>query len=206
MRITKRWTRSARTSVLTCVESPARTRSSPPLSDQYPDLRFDTLGMYYEMLGIARLPVEADALILPDARLLVASIFSAQLRFGTSVRPVARATGNVSVFADQLRYLKIIIIAFRGRRRLINTAFDDPRFIKISFTADEYNLYIDHDAALYRDDWSGQIEYRFRTPTHRRSLQLSVMQYPDLLRSRRNPRWRITNGCNGAGELACLKW
>jgi len=54
------------------------------------------------------------------------------------------------------------IIAFRGYRRLIATNFADPRFLKISFSVDNDVSMISRDASLYRSDWSGEIEYRFK--------------------------------------------
>jgi len=64
------------------------------------------------------------------------------------------------------------MIAFRWRKRLINTDFDDLRFSGISFTVDEGILIVTHDASLYRDDWSGSLEYRFRTPEADRIVEL----------------------------------
>ncbi len=115
------------------------------------------------MLGIARLPVEADALIPQDDRLLVCEHLFCSVTLRNFRAPGRACNWKRQWFAGSIAVSEDHIIAFRGRRRLINTAFDDPRFLKISFVSDEYNLYIAHDAALYRDDWSGQIEYRFRT-------------------------------------------
>ena len=116
------------------------------------------------MLGIARLPVEADALIPLDDRLLVSEHLFCSVTLRNFRAPGRACNWKRQWFAGSIAVSEDHIIAFRGRRRLINTAFDDPRFIKISFTADEYSLYIAHDAALYHDDWSGQIQYRFLTP------------------------------------------
>ncbi|MEZ5948400.1 MAG: hypothetical protein R3C12_04065 [Planctomycetaceae bacterium] len=148
------------------------------------------------MLGIARLPVEADALIPLDDRLLVSEhLFCSVTLLRTSVRPVARVTGNVSGSLDQLRYLKTISNAFRGRRKtttLLSTTQGSSHFV----TVDEYSLYIAHDAAFI-DDWSGQIHYRFLTPDAQKRLitrdgiQICIGHVV-------NPKWRITKRCTPA--------
>ncbi len=116
------------------------------------------------MLGIGRLPVEADALMPPDDRLLVCENLFCSVTLRNFRAPGRACNWKRQWFAGSIAVSENHIIAFRGRRRMINTAFDDPRFFKISFAADEYNLYVAHDAALYRNDWSGQIESRFHTP------------------------------------------
>lgn len=115
------------------------------------------------MLGIACLPVEAEALIPADDRILVCEHLFCSVTLRNFRAPGRACNWKRQWFAGSIAVSEDRIIAFRGRRRLINTPFDDPRFCKVSFTADEYILYIAHDAALYHDDWSGQIEYRFRT-------------------------------------------
>ena len=106
------------------------------------------------MLGIARLPVEADAVIPPDDRLLVNEHLFCSVTLRNFRAPGRACNWKRQWFAGSIAVSEGHVIAFRGRRRLINTAFDDPRFIKISFTADENRLYIAHDASLYHPDWS----------------------------------------------------
>lgn len=115
------------------------------------------------LLGIARLPFGADALIPPNQRVLVCEHLFCSITFRNFRAPGRACDWNRQWFAGSIAVSDRHIIAFRGRRRLVNTAFDDPRFLGISFTADDCNLYITHDAGLYRDDWSGQIDYRFHT-------------------------------------------
>lgn len=113
------------------------------------------------LLGIARLPFGAASLIPPNERVLVCEHLFCSITFRNFRSPGRACDWNRQWFVGSIAVSDRHIIAFRGRRRLINTAFDDPRFFRISFSADDYNLYITHDAGLYRDDWSGQIECRF---------------------------------------------
>lgn len=115
------------------------------------------------MLGIARLPFDAEALIPPNERIHICEHLFCSITFRNFRAPGRACDWNRQWFAGSLAISANHMVAFRGRRRLINTAFDDPRFLRISFGSDENNLYVAHDASLYRDHWSGQIEYRFRT-------------------------------------------
>jgi hypothetical protein len=116
------------------------------------------------MLGIARLPSEADALILPDDRRVVCEHLFCSITFRNFRAPGRACNWKRQWFVGSIAVSDDRIIAFRWRTRLINAVFDDPRFSKLSFAADEQTLSIAHDAALYRDDWSGLLEYRFHTP------------------------------------------
>lgn len=118
----------------------------------------------FQMLGIARLPTDADTLIPPDERLLVCEHLVCSITFRQFRAPGRACHWKRQWFAGSIAISHEHIIAFHGRRRLINTAFNDPRFSGISWTADECYLHVAHDAALYHDDWSGKLEYRFRTP------------------------------------------
>jgi hypothetical protein len=58
------------------------------------------------------------------------------------------------------------------RSRLINITFDDDRFRLMNISLDKPDrLVIAFDASLFHHDWSGQLEYRFRTPEAQRLVE-----------------------------------
>ncbi len=123
-------------------------------------------------LGLARLPPEADSLIPPDLRQIVSENLSCDITLRKFSAPGRVCNWKRQWFAGSIAVAENRIVAFRWRKRIINTNFDDPRFDKISFTIVDHTLIVSHDAALYRDDWSGSIEYRFRTPDAERIADL----------------------------------
>lgn len=56
--------------------------------------------------------------------------------------------------------------------RLINVPFSDDRFRLMNISLEKTDrLLIAFDAALFNADWSGQLEYRFRTPLAQNFLE-----------------------------------
>lgn len=57
------------------------------------------------------------------------------------------------------------LLALRGGHPIIDVPLDDPRIKQISFTVEEPDvLAAIFDAGLFQKDWTGTIEYRFKTP------------------------------------------
>ncbi len=57
------------------------------------------------------------------------------------------------------------VAAYSSENPLINVPFADERLRQIAFSVETSGgLLAAFDASLFHDDWSGQIEYRFKTP------------------------------------------
>ena len=60
---------------------------------------------------------------------------------------------------------KVRVAAYFGENPAINVPFSDERLKQIAFSIEPSGaLLAAFDAALFNDDWSGQMEYRFYTP------------------------------------------
>ena len=116
-----------------------------------------------QTFGLGRLPPEADLLIPPDSRKISCEHLSCSITFRNFRAPGRACKWKRQWFAGSIAVSDDHIIAFRWHTRLINTVFDDSRFAGLSFNAEDRMLIISHDASLYRNDWSGSLEYRFRT-------------------------------------------
>ncbi|MCD0461170.1 hypothetical protein [Roseiconus lacunae] len=117
-----------------------------------------------QLLGLARLPAEADQLIPPQDRSIVYEHLWCSITLVNFSSPNRVCRWKRQWFAGSFAISQDRLIAFRGWRRMINLSFDDPRFREVMFSLDRQTLIIEHDASLFRDDWSGSIEYRFRIP------------------------------------------
>ena len=122
--------------------------------------------------GLGKLPLEADQLILPSDRKLVCEHVWCSITFRDFRSSRRVCNWKRQWFAGSIVVSDHHIAAFRGRNRLINTSFGDPRFSGLSFVADETSLAVSHDAGLYRADWSGKLEYRFGTSAGAEVLKL----------------------------------
>lgn len=64
------------------------------------------------------------------------------------------------------------IIALKGSNPIIDVPLNDPRLKQMNFSLEnETTLIVAFVANLFHSDWSGEIEYRFKTPKAKEFLQ-----------------------------------
>lgn len=64
------------------------------------------------------------------------------------------------------------ILALKGSSPIIDVPLADARLRQVKFTLEkETTLLVAFDANLFQPDWSGEIEYRFKTPRAKEFLQ-----------------------------------
>jgi hypothetical protein len=67
---------------------------------------------------------------------------------------------------------KTRLLALKGSSPIINVPFTDERLRQMKFSLEgEKTLLVAFDANLFQPEWSGEIEYRFKTPQAREFLQ-----------------------------------
>jgi hypothetical protein len=67
---------------------------------------------------------------------------------------------------------KTRLLALKGSGPIINVPFTDERLRQMKFSLEgEKTLLVAFDANLFQPEWSGEIEYRFKTPRARRFLE-----------------------------------
>jgi hypothetical protein len=68
---------------------------------------------------------------------------------------------------------KTRLLALKGSSPIINVPFTDERLRQMKFSLEgEKTLLVAFDANLFQPEWSGEIEYRFKTSQARRFLEL----------------------------------
>ncbi len=64
------------------------------------------------------------------------------------------------------------LLAFKGSSPIIDVPLTDERLRRMEFSVEgEKTLLVAFDANLFQPDWSGAIEYRFKTANAREFLQ-----------------------------------
>lgn len=67
---------------------------------------------------------------------------------------------------------KTRLLALKGSSPIINVPFTDERLRQMKFSLEgEKTLLVAFDANLFQPEWSGEIEYRFKTPQAREFLR-----------------------------------
>ena len=68
---------------------------------------------------------------------------------------------------------KTRLLALKGSSPIINVPFTDERLRRMNFSLEgEKTLLVAFDANLFQPEWSGEIEYRFKTSQAKRFLEL----------------------------------
>lgn len=119
----------------------------------------------YRFFGLGKMPpslvaeFEREGLVLRDEGIR-GTVTYLNFRGGGRYSNWKRQWFSSSVIVTRKR-----LIAYRLRHPVIDVDFSDPRFrgLEISVEGSE-TLLIAYDAGLFENDWSGRIEYRFKTP------------------------------------------
>ena len=121
--------------------------------------------LLYRLFGFGKIPAQYRAALESEGVPL-----SDEGIKGTVTYRNFRAPGRYSKWKRQWYSASIILtkarlLAFRHSSQIIDVPLADERFRRLQFSLeDESNLLIAFDASLFHNDWSGTIEYRFKTP------------------------------------------
>jgi hypothetical protein len=118
----------------------------------------------YRLFGLGKIPeplrrtLEGEGLLLMDEGVA-----------GSVTYVNFRSPGRVSVwrrqwFGGAIALTRVRLFALRYAKTVIDVPLADERIRAMRFSVEaETTLLIAFDAGLFHSDWSGQIEYRFRT-------------------------------------------
>src|SRR5256885_15728856 len=78
--------------------------------------------------------------------------------------PGRRSSWRKAAFSGSIALTKTRLLALQYANPAINVPLDDPRLKQMQFSVEgEDKLLVAFNANLFHNDWSGTIEYRFRT-------------------------------------------
>ena len=129
--------------------------------------------LLYRLFGIGKIPDKLRATLRTEGVLFMEE----GLRGSATYRDF-RAPGRYSNWRRQwypasLVLTKERLLALSYSNPIIDIPLRDERLRRLQFTREAGDrLSVAFDPALFHDDWSGTIEYRFRTPEAARFLEL----------------------------------
>lgn len=119
----------------------------------------------YRFFGIGKLPAylvaefHAEGLVSLDEGIR-GTVTYINFRGGGRISNWKRQWFGAAIVLTQKR-----LVAYRLRHPIIDIALDDLRLKQMEFSIEESGTFLAaFDASLFQPDWSGRIEYRFRTP------------------------------------------
>jgi hypothetical protein len=129
----------------------------------------------HRLFGAGKIPAQYNAALSGEGILLSDEGIRGSATYLNFRSPGRRSNWRREWFTASFALTKARLAAFRHSSTLINVPFSDERFRELRFSSeDENTLLVAFDASLFQTDWSGTIEYRFRT-SHARAF-LAVLR------------------------------
>ena len=118
----------------------------------------------YKLFGVGRIPAQLQAQLENEGVLLQDEGISGSTTYRNFHRPGAYSSWRRVWYSASLTITRTRVVGLAASRLIINVPFTDPRLQCLHIAAHNGDvLEVAFDAGLFHSDWSGTIEYRFRT-------------------------------------------
>ena len=121
--------------------------------------------LLYRLFGVGKIPAQWRSTIDSEGIVLIDEGIRGTVTYRDFVSPGRRASWKKSAFIGAIVLTKTRLLALQFSNPVINAPLDDDRLRQMQFSVEgEDWILIAFKANLFHDDWSGTLEYRFRTP------------------------------------------
>jgi len=119
----------------------------------------------YKLFRVGRIPGQLKAQLEREGVLLQEEGISGSTTYLNFHRPGAYSSWRREWYSASLTITQTRVVGLAASHPIINVPFTDTRLQRLHIAVDNGEvLLIAFDAGLFHTDWSGTIEYRFRTP------------------------------------------
>jgi hypothetical protein len=140
---------------------------------------FFLLGFVFTILSMIfsirarKVAVAYKSLLQPEGIVLFEEDVKGSMTFRNFRSPERYANWRKVLITSLVALTKERLLALKGSSPIINVPFTDERLRQMKFSLEgENTLLVAFDANLFQPEWSGEIEYRFKTSQARRFLEL----------------------------------
>lgn len=120
--------------------------------------------LLYRLFGVGRMPQQWRAVINSEGIVLMDEGIGGSVTYRDFSAPGRRSSWRKVAFSGSIALTKTRLLALQYANPAINVPLDDPRLQQMQFSVEgEDKLLVAFNANLFHNDWSGTIEYRFRT-------------------------------------------
>jgi hypothetical protein len=128
--------------------------------------------LLYRLFGVGSVPRQLSAALQAEGILLLDEGIPASVTYLDFRSPGRRSNWRRQWFTGAIALTRVRLVALQYSNTAINVPGADERIRSLRFSVEEPNtLVVAFDPALFHADWSGTIEYRFRTPQARAFLE-----------------------------------
>lgn len=129
--------------------------------------------LLYRLFGVGKIPQQMLAQLQQEGILLSDEGVKGSVTYRDFRAPGRYSSWRRVGLIASIIVTNVRLVALSSSNPLINVPFSDERIHGLKCSVEEgEKLLIAFDASLFHDDWSGTIEYRFRTPQAQRFLEL----------------------------------
>lgn len=129
--------------------------------------------LYYRWFGFGKMPAAIRSELTQEGIIFIDDGLTGSVTYHNFHRPGKTSSWERRGLVGAVALTKVRLLALWGSNPLINAPLTDPRLKQMHFSIEKVDgLSVGFDAALFHPDWSGTIEYRFRTEQAERLLKL----------------------------------
>lgn len=134
--------------------------------------------LLYRLFGIGKIPPAVRAELKPEGILVEDEGIPGTVTYRNFRAPHRYAALRKQWCTASIVLTRERLFGLQYTSTIINVPLADERIRQMEFSLEEDAalLCVRFDAGLFRADWSGTIEYRFKTPEARRLLELIKME------------------------------
>ncbi|HEY2847924.1 MAG TPA: hypothetical protein VGI80_08900 [Pyrinomonadaceae bacterium] len=128
--------------------------------------------LFYRWFGVGRFPPA----MMPQARsegiLFLDEGVRGVITYRNFHRPGKRAALEKRLFVGAIVLTNVRLFAVWGNNKLVDVPLDDARLKQMQLAVEDGAFVIRFDAGLFHNDWSGSVEYKFKSDESQRLLDL----------------------------------
>ena len=120
--------------------------------------------LLYRLFGAGKIPAHLAVQLKDEGILLLDEGIKGSVTYMDFRSPGRYSNWRRQWYTASIALTKLRLVALRFSQTIINVPLTDERIRSMKFSLEESEtLLAAFDAALFHEDWSGKIEYRFRT-------------------------------------------
>lgn len=132
-----------------------------------------TKTLLYRLFGVGKIPAHLAATLKREGILLLDEGIRGSATYRNFRSPQRYANWKRQWYTASIALTKLRLVGLRYSKPIIDVPLTDERLRSLQFSLEGSDtLRVAFDPALFHDDWSGTVEYRFRTPQAQVFLKL----------------------------------
>ena len=129
--------------------------------------------LLYRLFGVGKVPARLTSQLKAEGLILFDDGVKGSVTYRDFRAPGKRFGWKRQWFAGAIALTKLRLVGVAYSKFLINVPLTDERIHKLRYSVEDNGaLCVAFDASLFHADWTGTIEYRFKTPEAQRLVQL----------------------------------